>query len=68
LWTQESSEEEFIPQHRIVYFKRKSGNGVGDEVVWNRRERVDGVFGSGNGGVGGRMGKWGDEGIGEGVD
>ena len=42
-WKQESSEEDFIPQHRIVYFKRKSSG----EVVWDRRKKVDRVFGSG---------------------
>ena len=35
--------EEFIPQSRIRYFKRKS-DGV---VVWDREERKDLVFGSG---------------------
>ena len=35
--------EDFIPQSRIRYFKRK-GNGV---VVWDRESRVDLVFGSG---------------------
>lgn len=43
LWKLEQTHEEFIPQHRILYFKRK-GDGV---VVWERRTRVDLVFGSG---------------------
>lgn len=42
-WKLEQTHEEFIPQHRILYFKRK-GDGV---VVWERRTRVDLVFGSG---------------------
>lgn len=37
------TDEEFIPQHRILYFRRAS-----DAVrVWDRKRRLDGVFGSG---------------------
>lgn len=43
LWKSEQTDEEFIPQHRILYFKRKSD----DVIVWERRARVDDVFGSG---------------------
>lgn len=39
------TEEEFIPQHRILYFRRKD-DGV---RVWDRKERVDLLFGSGQG-------------------
>lgn len=42
-WKSEQTDEEFIPQHRIAYFKRRS-DGV---VVWDRAARVDLVFGSG---------------------
>ncbi|KAH6607911.1 hypothetical protein Trco_004224 [Trichoderma cornu-damae] len=42
-WRTEQTDEEFIPQHRILYFKRKS-DGV---IVWDRRSRVDTIFGSG---------------------
>jgi uncharacterized protein (UPF0248 family) len=42
-WKAEQTDEEFIPQHRILYFKRKS-DGV---IVWDRRSRVDTIFGSG---------------------
>ncbi|KAI1367322.1 hypothetical protein F5Y08DRAFT_74838 [Xylaria arbuscula] len=42
-WKSEQTDEEFIPQHRILYFKRKS-SGV---VVWDRKERRDTIFGSG---------------------
>lgn len=42
-WKAEQTDEEFIPQHRIMYFKRVS-DGV---VVWDRRARRDDVFGSG---------------------
>jgi uncharacterized protein (UPF0248 family) len=44
-WKTEQTDEEFIPQHRILYFKRSS-DGV---VVWERRTRIDLVFGSGVG-------------------
>ena len=39
----DSTMEDFIPQSRIVYYKRNS-DGV---EVWNRRERLDAIFGSG---------------------
>ncbi|KAK3390399.1 2'-5' RNA ligase superfamily-domain-containing protein [Podospora didyma] len=44
-WKTEQTDEEFIPQHRIVYFKRRSDG----EVVWERKTRRDGIFGSGGG-------------------
>ncbi|KAH7394226.1 hypothetical protein DE146DRAFT_125998 [Phaeosphaeria sp. MPI-PUGE-AT-0046c] len=43
-WKTEQTDEEFIPQHRILYFKNKEG-----EVVWERVTRIDKVFGSGVG-------------------
>lgn len=42
-WKSEQTDEEFIPQHRILYFKRKSDGAV----VWERRSRIDDIFGSG---------------------
>ena len=42
-WTGEQTDEEFIPQHRIQYFKRR-GDGV---IIWDRGSRVDLIFGSG---------------------
>jgi uncharacterized protein (UPF0248 family) len=48
-WKTEQTDEEFIPQHRILYFRRKfneEGDGKG-EIVWERATRVDKVFGSG---------------------
>lgn len=42
-WKSEQTDEEFIPQHRILYFKRRADNAV----VWERRTRVDDIFGSG---------------------
>ncbi|KAL4818680.1 hypothetical protein BDW67DRAFT_11222 [Aspergillus spinulosporus] len=43
-WKRDSTDEEFIPQHRILYIKRKSNS----EVVWDRRRRIDMIFKSGN--------------------
>ncbi|PVH95385.1 hypothetical protein DM02DRAFT_675522 [Periconia macrospinosa] len=51
-WKTEQTDMEFIPQHRILYFKRKgeSGDGGGAaEVIWERATRIDKVFGSGVG-------------------
>ncbi|EPS39563.1 hypothetical protein H072_6651 [Dactylellina haptotyla CBS 200.50] len=43
LWKTEMTDEEFVPMHRVVYFKEKK-TGV---VVWDREKRVDKIFGSG---------------------
>ncbi|PKY09229.1 hypothetical protein P168DRAFT_278731 [Aspergillus campestris IBT 28561] len=43
-WKRETTDEEFIPQHRIIYIKRISDG----DVVWDKRRRVDKVFLSGN--------------------
>lgn len=37
------TDEEFIPQHRIVWFRRDADG----QKVWDRKERLDRVFGSG---------------------
>ncbi|KAK0388714.1 hypothetical protein NLU13_4957 [Sarocladium strictum] len=42
-WKSDLTHEEFIPQHRILYFKRRS-DGI---KVWERSTRTDKVFGSG---------------------
>lgn len=42
-WKKDLTDEEFIPQHRILYLRH-----VGGEVVWDRRRRIDKVFHSGN--------------------
>lgn len=42
-WKSEQTDEEFIPQHRILYFKRKSDGSI----LWERRSRIDDLFGSG---------------------
>lgn len=47
------TEEDFIPQHRILYFRRKD-DGI---RVWDRKERVDLLFGSGHGDGDGQKGK-----------
>lgn len=44
-WKLEQTHEEFIPQHRIVYFKRKSDG----HLVWDRISKRDEIFGSGVG-------------------
>ncbi|KLJ13054.1 hypothetical protein EMPG_11981 [Blastomyces silverae] len=44
-WKSEQTDEEFIPQHRILYFKRKEDG----RVVWDREARRDEIFGSGVG-------------------
>ncbi|KAL8790311.1 MAG: hypothetical protein Q9213_000663 [Squamulea squamosa] len=48
-WLDVTEEEDFIPMHRIRYFKRRSD----DHVVWDREKRIDEIFGSG---VSGRTG------------
>ena len=45
LWLSETTEEDFVPQHRIQYFKRVSDG----TKVWDREQRIDLVFGSGLG-------------------
>jgi uncharacterized protein (UPF0248 family) len=59
-WIRETSDEDFIPQHRIKYFKRSTDG----EVVWDREGRIDKIFGSGlTGQVAGKSGSesWGKE-------
>ncbi|KAJ4290837.1 hypothetical protein N0V90_010032 [Kalmusia sp. IMI 367209] len=46
-WKTEQTDEEFIPQHRILYFKKKGEDG--GELVWERATRIDKIFGSGLG-------------------
>lgn len=42
-WKSELTHDEFIPQHRILYFKRRSDGSK----VWERSTRIDEIFGSG---------------------
>jgi len=51
-WITEVTDEEWIPQHRIKYFKRVDPSGV-SEVVWDRDQRIDTIFGSGMSSVAG---------------
>ena len=46
-WMREVTDEDFIPLHRIKYFKRTSDG----EIMWDRDFRIDKVFGSGLSGV-----------------
>lgn len=48
-WKTEQTDEEFIPQHRVLYFKKRGGDSGGGEIVWERVTRIDKVFGSGAG-------------------
>ncbi|KAL1886767.1 hypothetical protein Plec18167_000702 [Paecilomyces lecythidis] len=41
-WKGDPTDEEFIPQHRILYFRHRSSN----EIVWDRRAKVDKIFGA----------------------
>ncbi|EIN08401.1 hypothetical protein PUNSTDRAFT_144010 [Punctularia strigosozonata HHB-11173 SS5] len=42
-WKRDIEDEAFIPFHRVVRFRRKSDN----VIIWDRRSRIDRVFGSG---------------------
>lgn len=42
-WKKETTDEEFIPQHRVLYIRDTNG-----EIVWDRRRRIDKIFLSGN--------------------
>lgn len=42
-WRSEQTDDEFIPQHRVLYFRRKT-DGV---KLWERKTRTDLLFGSG---------------------
>ncbi len=44
-WISESTDEDWIPQHRIKYFKKLCGGE--EEIVWDRERRVDKIFGKG---------------------
>ena len=58
-WKRDTTHEEFIPEGRIWYFKRRivgggkgKGDGVEEVIMWDRKGKVDRVFGSGVTGVG----------------
>jgi uncharacterized protein (UPF0248 family) len=50
-WIRESTDEDFIPQHRIRWIKRRqlAGEDAVEDVVWSRDERIDKIFGSRSG-------------------
>jgi uncharacterized protein (UPF0248 family) len=43
LWKSEQTDEEFIPMHRVLYFKRRSDG----QRVWDRKKRIDLIFNTG---------------------
>lgn len=43
------TDENWIPQHRILYFRRKSDGKEEGEKMWDRSKRIDRFFGSGLG-------------------
>lgn len=45
-WKTDTTHEEFIPEHRIMYFKQYMGNGE-TEILWDKGKRIDKIFGSG---------------------
>lgn len=38
-WVRESTEEEFIPEHRVQYFKK-----IGGDFLWHKSKRIDEMF------------------------
>jgi uncharacterized protein (UPF0248 family) len=42
-WSSETTDEEFIPEHRIEYFKLNQG------LIWKKTTKLDKMFNSGNG-------------------
>lgn len=46
-WEKETTQEEWIPQHRILFFKKIGKDGGESELVWVRSTRLDRIFGSG---------------------
>ncbi|KIW19186.1 hypothetical protein PV08_03480 [Exophiala spinifera] len=44
-WISEPTEEEWIPQHRIRYFKQVDESGK-QSIVWDRDNRIDKIFGA----------------------
>jgi uncharacterized protein (UPF0248 family) len=42
-WVRDTTDEEWIPEHRIVYFKRCSANGD-EQMMWDKVSKVDRIF------------------------
>lgn len=49
LWAKDTTDEEFIPEHRIEYFKRYDAEGK-EEVFWDKGLRLDRIFQHGGSG------------------
>jgi len=45
-WIRESTDEDFIPMHRIRNIKRTQADGQ-QEMVWDRDNKIDLIFGTG---------------------
>lgn len=45
-WVKETTDEEFVPEGRIWYFKRKGDEEEG-EIMWDREKKIDRICGSG---------------------
>lgn len=45
-WVRETTAEEFIPEHRIEYFRRTNvgGSQVGEDFYWHKSRRLDRIF------------------------
>jgi uncharacterized protein (UPF0248 family) len=48
-WAKDTTDEEFIPEHRIEYFKRYDAGGK-EEVLWDKSSRLDKIFQHGGSG------------------
>jgi len=46
-WVKETTHQDFIPEHRIEYFKMEYKDGK-KELLWDKSLRLDNVFHSGN--------------------
>jgi hypothetical protein len=57
-WCRVKEDESFIPESRVVYFKRRwresSGSELSEHIVWDRVGRIDEVFWSGDSAKGGK--------------
>ncbi|KAH9222870.1 hypothetical protein DL95DRAFT_380634 [Leptodontidium sp. 2 PMI_412] len=47
-WELDTQHDDFIPEHRIEYFKKCPQNGGSPEIMWDKGKRIDKIFNSGN--------------------
>ncbi|KAG4432590.1 hypothetical protein IFR05_011915 [Cadophora sp. M221] len=47
-WQLDTQHDDFIPEHRIEYFKKCPQNGGSPEIMWDKEKRIDKFFNSGN--------------------